>query len=232
MGNFTWSGKERVQEPTVYQTELVFHATRCKQIYLIRTPCSYCIQTHFLYRQKEKKKSFGSKFLQYYKKISKLCVSLIKLDFFFFFLLILVWTGISKSGPHITKMICGPSTHIPRYQFWFETLPFYFISGDNRCVVIQGEAGPWSNVFRSCIPRPEIQPQDLLPTPRPWDPHSCSTLVQSVKVSPSCRLCNPETLMNFTSLLLFSLLYKVERNLEHRQEEKVRLCAQGLYSTP
>lgn len=45
-----------MQEPTVYQTELVFHATRCKQIYLIRTPCSYCIQSHFLYRQKEKKK--------------------------------------------------------------------------------------------------------------------------------------------------------------------------------
>lgn len=67
MGNFTRSGREIVQEPTVYQTELVFHATRCKQIYLIRTPCSYCIQSHFLYRQKEKK-GFGSKFLQYSKK--------------------------------------------------------------------------------------------------------------------------------------------------------------------
>lgn len=137
-----------------------------------------------------------------------------------------------KGKPRITKMIHGRSTHIPRYQFWFETLPFYFISGDNRGVVMQGEAGPWSNMFRSCIPRPELQPQDLLPTPSPWDPHSCSTLVQSVKVSPLCHLCNPETLMNFTSLLLFSLLYKVEWNLEHRQEEKVRLCAQELYSTP
>lgn len=232
MGNFTWSGRERVQEPTVYQTELVFHATRCKQIYLIRTPCSYCIQSHFLYRQKEKKKKVLA--VNFYNTTKKdlNCVFPSLNCIFFFFLLILVWTGIPKSGPPITKMICGPSKHIPRYQFWFETLPFYFISGDNRCVVIQGEAGPWSNMFRSCIPRPEVQPQDLLPTPRPWDPHSCSALVHSVKVSPSYRLCNPETLINFTSLLLFSLLYKVEWNLEYRQEEKVRLCAQGLYSTP
>lgn len=108
MGNFTWSGRERVQEPTVYQTELVFHATRCKQIYLIRTPCSYCIQSHFLYRQKEKKKkSFGSKFLQYYKKRSKLCVSLIKLDIFFFFFLFLFELGSQSQAPPSQRWSVG-----------------------------------------------------------------------------------------------------------------------------
>lgn len=72
-----------MQEPTVYQTELVFHATRCKQIYLIRTPCSYCIQSHFLYRQKGKKKGLAANFYNITKTPSELSISLSKKEVFY-----------------------------------------------------------------------------------------------------------------------------------------------------
>lgn len=39
--------RKSTQECTIYQIELVFRATTCKQICLIRTPCFYCILSNF-----------------------------------------------------------------------------------------------------------------------------------------------------------------------------------------
>ena len=48
MGSFIQRKGEKVQqERTVYQIELVFLATTCKQICLIRTPCFYCLLSNF-----------------------------------------------------------------------------------------------------------------------------------------------------------------------------------------
>lgn len=53
-GQFYIKGRKKVQqERTVYQIELVFHATTCKQICLIRTPCFYYILSNFSMMRKQ-----------------------------------------------------------------------------------------------------------------------------------------------------------------------------------
>lgn len=140
------------------------------------------------------------------KKKSKLCVFLSKKDFFFFFHSYCCLNQDFKVKLPFTKMIPGPSTHLSRNQLWFENLPFYF--GDNRYVVMQGKMV--IEATSSGHARLELHLWDLLLTPRPWDPHVCSPLVQSVKISLSSHQYNPETLMKFTSVVVFFLHYKNE----------------------
>lgn len=135
MGNFTWNGREIVQESTVYQTELVFHAIRCKQIYLIRTPCSYCIQSHFLYRQKEQKRVWQQISTILPKIHLNWASPLVK----WVFSNLLFESESQSLTPNYKD---DPwAEYIQSWRLALIWIPSFF-GGDIRSVVMQGEAGP------------------------------------------------------------------------------------------
>lgn len=129
---------------------------RCKQIYLIRTPCSHCIQSHFLWRQK-RKNGFGSKILHYRKDLNCWFPSLklkLKTDFYLF---IFIPTVIWRPTPQASWGWSRDHRDHRFLEISFDVKPFYLVNGDNTCGYA-GEAGPWSNLFRWCISRPELHP--------------------------------------------------------------------------